>query len=399
MVNNSKNDNSFLERQVANQVLKWRIAFLVACTVGLCLSIDLLRLHIAVHTDPNYHSYCAISEKVNCETVAESKYAVFLGLPLALWGIIYYLFQGSLSIWGLRKSTKPPTWPFAIAYWFSLVSTLISIILFLISHFIINSVCIICMCTYVVNLCLLTFSTIEIKRHRSGIIKSTISEVKAIINKTESFAILAFVFLTIIILLWVFLPSYWEVEASTGPGGIPVGFTLDGHPWIGAPYPKLTIIEFSDYQCPHCFRGHSEIRAIIQNYPSSFKLIHMHFPLDSNCHKELKFQLHPFACLYAKMAYCAGKQNKFWQVNDYLFVNGRRKNQVTVEELSSAFSLNATEMANCINSQEALDAIEKDISAGKQYNIRGTPTYVINNKNYPGYIPPDVLGLQSTNNN
>ena len=52
----------------------WRIAFLVLCTVGACLSADLLRLHVNVHTDPDYHSYCAMSERVNCDTVAASDY-------------------------------------------------------------------------------------------------------------------------------------------------------------------------------------------------------------------------------------------------------------------------------------------------------------------------------------
>jgi uncharacterized membrane protein len=55
----------------------WRIAFLVICTVGVCLSADLLRLHVNVYTDPDYQSYCAMSERVNCETVALSEYAVF----------------------------------------------------------------------------------------------------------------------------------------------------------------------------------------------------------------------------------------------------------------------------------------------------------------------------------
>ena len=61
------------------------IAFVLLCLLGLGVSIELSRIHVFVHTDPSYHSVCAMSEGVNCETVAASPYSVFAGLPVAVW--------------------------------------------------------------------------------------------------------------------------------------------------------------------------------------------------------------------------------------------------------------------------------------------------------------------------
>ena len=69
-------------------------------------SISLARLHVNVHTDPDYQSYCAMSERVNCDTVALSDYAVFLGLPVSLWGLLGYVFMGALAVWGLRGHSR-----------------------------------------------------------------------------------------------------------------------------------------------------------------------------------------------------------------------------------------------------------------------------------------------------
>ncbi len=93
------------------------------------------------------------------------------------------------------------------------------------------------------------------------------------------------------------------------------------------------------------------------------------------------------------MGHCAAKQNKFWEVNDYLFANGRRKEQITIDELCNLFALDSAKMQNCINSYDTHQAILNDINAGKALNIYGTPTYVIDNKTYPGYIPPDIFEI------
>ena len=91
---------------------KWPlIVLLVLCVAGIGITIQLTVIHYYTHTDPAYHSVCAIDEKINCETVAESPYSVFVGLPVSVWGMIVYAVAAALCLWGLLPGRPHPTWP------------------------------------------------------------------------------------------------------------------------------------------------------------------------------------------------------------------------------------------------------------------------------------------------
>jgi protein-disulfide isomerase len=170
-----------------------------------------------------------------------------------------------------------------------------------------------------------------------------------------------------------------------------VGTTPEGHPWIGAGEPVLVVEEFSDYQCPYCQKGHDQMRKLVQDHPDRVQLVHRNYPLDQSCNGQLKRPFHPYACQYAAMAVCAQKQGRFWEANDYLFSKGRRRKPVTVGELAWVTKIKADRLAECVDSQETARHIQHDLEAGRALNIRGTPTYVIGDRSYPGAIPPDVL--------
>ncbi len=355
--------------------------FLALCALGILLSADLLNLHVRVHTDPNYHSLCAMSEQVNCETVALSSYAVFAGLPWALWGLIGYLFMTGLCIRGLRGRGQPASWPFGILFWLSAFSVLLSIVLFGISHFLIRSFCVVCAATYVTNLLLVSIAFVELRRAGSGPLFAIGTELRSLTSRKIPALVYVTTFVGVLAILWLALPTYWTVGVSTGPGGLLVGTTPEEFHWIGARAPVLDITDFSDYQCPHCRRGHNEIRALIGKYPDKVRLVHRHYPL----------KRHRFAFDYSKMAYCAGRQERFWEANDYLFEHGRRREAVTPKELADAVNIDTANLAVCVESNPAKQAVLKDLAAGKALNIRGTPAYVIGSRVYPGRIPKEVI--------
>jgi uncharacterized membrane protein/predicted DsbA family dithiol-disulfide isomerase len=359
----------------------WRIAFILLCALGILLSADLLNLHIRVHTDPTYQSLCAISEQVNCETVALSSFAVFAGLPWAVWGLIGYLFMSGLCIRGLRSRRQPASWPFGILFWLSVFSSLLSIVLFGISHVLIRSFCVVCAATYIANFLLVGIAFVELRRTGSGPLPAIRAEFHRLTGRKTPAIVYVTSFAAVLAILWVALPAYWKIGVSTGPGGLLVGTTPEEFHWIGARAPVLDITDFSDYQCPHCSRGHNEIRALIGKYPDKVRLVHRHYPL----------KRHPFAFLYSKMAYCAGRQDRFWEANDYLFENGQRREMVTQSELADAVQIDAAELAACAESNPANQAVLDDITAGKALNIRGTPAYVVGTRVYPGRIPKEVI--------
>jgi len=362
-------------------ITAFRIAFLILCTVGALLSADLWRMHFKVYKDPNYHAFCAMSEQVNCETVALSSYAVFAGLPVALWGLVGYFFMGGLCIWGLHKRSQPRSWPFGILFSLSLFCVLVSIALFIISHVFIHSFCIICVATYITNFLLFGLTIAELRHLRLGPLAALQNEIKALATRLFPSLLYFSNFAVVVLALCIALPAYWEVGITTGPGGLLVGNTAEGFPWIGARAPVLDVIEFSDYQCPHCIRGHMETRSLVIKYPDKIRLVHRHFPLSR----------HPHALAYSILSYCSGKQKHFWEANDYLFKNGRRKEPVTPSELANEIQINPEHLSECVDSKEAAIAVANDIAAGRDLKISGIPTYIIGNKSYPGRIPKEVI--------
>lgn len=359
--------------------------------MGLCLSADLQRLHIKVHTDPEYHSYCAISEWANCETVAASDYAVFFHLPVALWGLLAYLVMWALAIWGLRRPLIPKSWPYGILFWLSAVSSMGSVVLYLVSHFIIESLCIVCMGVYLTNFLLLGCAFIEIRRLQLGPIQSILADIRSIPSRRVPLTVFGFFFVILLLTLWTTVPQYWQVEISKPTEHMDRGITNQGHPWIGAAKPKITIEEYSDYQCPHCRRGHDDIRKLISSYQDKVRLIHRHYPLDHSCNQMINRPFHPFACTYARMAFCAQEQNRFWEANDYLFLNGRNKEPITIDQIASSIGMDRIQFEKCMKSNDSKAAIQTDLESGRTLGIRGTPTFVVADRIYPGRIPNDVL--------
>jgi len=242
-----------------------------------------------------------------------------------------------------------------------------------------------------VNFSLLGIAIVELSQLRTNPVKALRMETRFLVTRKKSIGALGLIFIIMILTLWIIVPPYWRMKESIGPGGFPVGLTKEGYPWIGAKKPKLVISEFSDYQCPYCRQGHDEMRRLLGDYMNRIRLVHRHYPLDNECNEVITSPFHPYACRYARMAYCAQQQGHFWETNDYLFKNGRRKESVTLDEIASMIQINVGLLRECAKSEETTKAIERDLSTGRHLNIRGTPTYVIRERIYLGRIPPEVL--------
>jgi protein-disulfide isomerase/uncharacterized membrane protein len=337
-----------------------RIAFLVLCTVGACFSADLLRLHVKVHTDPNYHSYCAISEAVDCETVAQSAYAVF-------------------------------SWPFGLLFWLAAFSVAVTIVLALVSLLVIRSACIVCAGLYLINVALLIVAGLELRKLKEGPLRCFLADARALAANRGALVCGTLVVAAVMGLLWLAVPRYWELSFPAGPGGLPVGRTADGAPWIGASRPTLEIVVFSDYQCPFCQRSQDAIRHLISKFPEKVRLVHRAYPLDPKCNASLTRPFHPYACVYAKLAHCAGEQGHFWEANDFLYRQGRRLTEISPEELARAVGIDAGALRDCLKDPTTERFIEQEVAAGRKLNVSATPTFVVDGQTYRGGIPLEIV--------
>jgi protein-disulfide isomerase/uncharacterized membrane protein len=358
---------------------------------GLIDSIYLAVSHFRVYTDIGYKSFCAISKAINCDTVSQSPYSIFIGLPIPVWGIIgYSFFLFLVLVAGSRGAQKKRIWPLLI--WISCFFSCYSVVLAVISTYIIGSYCIMCIGLYAVNLLLLFYTWIIQKRFSgSGFIKGTKEDIGFLWNNKLRFLTpLAAILLSVVIAMG-FYPKYWSFQPPPLHADIPKGITADGHPWIGAQDPVLEITEFADYQCFQCKKMHFFLRRLVNENPDKIRIVHRHYPMDHKFNPIVKEPFHVGSGKLALLAIYAASKNKFWQINDLLYSHAGQKQPLSIKDLADEAGLDVNEMVRAITDRTVRHRLQHDIVTGIKLGISGTPAYLIEGELYLGQIPPATI--------
>ena len=358
---------------------------------GLIDSIYLAISHYRVYTDIGYKSFCAISKAINCDTVSQSPYSIFLDLPVPVWGIIgYSFFLFLVFLAGSRGAKKKRIWPLLI--WISFTFNGYSVFLAIISTYIIHSYCIMCIGLYAVNLLLLYYAWIIQKRFSgSGIIKGTREDILFLLNRKLKLIMPIAAFLLTSVLAMAVYPNYWNFQPPPLHTDIANGITSEGHPWIGAENPVLEIIEFADYQCFQCKKMHFFLRRLINENPDRIRVIHRNYPMDHKYNPIVKEPFHVGSGKMALLAIYAASKQKFWEINDLLYFHAGRKQNLSVKELADKAALDANEMGQALKDRSIRDRLRKDILTGNKLGISGTPAYLIDGELHLGQIPPGAI--------
>jgi uncharacterized membrane protein/predicted DsbA family dithiol-disulfide isomerase len=366
---------------------------LVLCLIGLGVSVELTRIHYFSHTDPSYQSICAVNDRVNCETVAQSPTSVFLNVPVSIWGLLGYGMIAVLAAWGLWGRRLHPHWPWGALMMTIGASTVASALLAYISLTLIDAICIFCTILYAVNLGLLGIVIFHLVTNRVGPFQALRADLKGAFSRPVKVAVFGIVGAGVALALVIWFPPYWHHPGWSDLPDLATGTTGEGLHWIGAQDPVLTVVEFSDYQCPHCRRAHKNARMVTAKFKDSVRLAHRHLPLDSACNTAVTKKFHERACEFSKAAECAGEQGAFWKMNDALFsIQERTKtSDVDVERIAVQLGLDRSSLNQCLKSPGVLKRIHLDLKAAKEKQITGTPTYFIGSKPYPGNIPEKAL--------
>lgn len=359
--------------------------------IGLIVSIYLSVSHYRVYTDIGYISFCAISRAINCDTVSQSSYSIFLNLPVPVWGVIGYGFLLlCLLLAGSKSAEKKRIW--SIVFWISLVFACYSVILALISTYLITSYCIMCIVSYGVNLALLFYAWLIRRRFSdAGLVKDTKEDIRYVWKKrTRSLAVFS-LFIISVMGIWIFYPVYWNFQAPLLSDNTPTGISGAGHPWIGAESPTLEITEFADYQCFQCKKMHFFLRQLVAKHPDKIRLVHRHYPMDHTVNPIVKEPFHEGSGAMALIAISAARMNNFWPVNDYLFGIAGKTQVIEIKELAEKVGLNYEELKRTMSDRETQIDLRRDIWKGNKLRITGTPAYVIDGEIYQGQIPPEII--------
>lgn len=168
-------------------------------------------------------------------------------------------------------------------------------------------------------------------------------------------------------------PGVQLSEAATG---------VDDNPILGDLNAPVTIVEFSDYQCPYCGKFYREtLPNIKKEFIASGKVrfVYRDFPLDGHQHARS-----------ASMAVnCAGEQNKYWEMHDAVFVN--QQDLSDMEGIAKKAGVDIKKLKTCVNSKKFETEIEKDLNEGKAIGVGGTPSFIIGKTSQDGSVKGKLI--------
>jgi protein-disulfide isomerase len=154
----------------------------------------------------------------------------------------------------------------------------------------------------------------------------------------------------------------------------PVTIPTAGSPFRGPADAAVTLVEFSDFQCPYCLLAVAKLNAVLEAYPGKIKLVFKQFPLD----------MHSQAALAAAAAIAAHRQGKFWPMHDALFAHRTGLSRPTILALASAVGLDVRRFEADLDSVETKATVARDVEDGDRAGVEGTPSVFIDGRKYNG---------------
>jgi len=370
-----------------------RVAVVLAL-VGVAVSALTLYVTRQLVSVDGYTSFCNLGGTINCDTVLTSRWGSFLGLPVPLWAIAAFTLGLLLALPGAMGAA---TVGFADLALIGLASGSLGFALVLgsISLLVLRTACLLCISLYVVIIAWFITAAPLASRFQGS------ERAPWLQRRTAAYAA-AVAGLVLAI-------AAGTVEAVRGPGSaetvadvqaadpkfyelytkLPVLAADDvigpATHVKGKPDAPVTIVEFSDFECPACGHAFSDLRDLVRTRPD-VKLVFRHFPLDKACNRQMQQQLHPDACRAAVAAECAGQLGRFWEYHDKLFEHQKTLDRDSLFRFARELDLDIARFRTCLDDPATLDRIAADVEAGSRLGVESTPTIFINGRRIQGAL-------------
>lgn len=377
-----------------------KISIALIALIGFITTIKLA----FIYYDANFNNYalpsfCSINSFIDCDGIAKTTESQFLGVPLAYWGMFFYLFVLVLLIADKLKNFKLFKFmevfknPYDYIASLGIFSFTVSMILLTVSLFEIQKLCILCAFTYVLNLLIALISVnFRVKNFINSIKQSVFDFIDAVKQTKYLIAfcivlVISAVFLTYTTVSMKFAPqvkAYRQSPFREFVNAKKNKYAVKGN-ILGNKDAKIKIYVYSDYQCPICY-AHNIMMHKLAKENKNIQIIHKNLPLDKDCNVYLKGQMHPGACLDAKYAIAAEKQGKFWEMNNELF-DKKPKTEAEILKIAKHLKFDVDKLVDDANSIETYDELNGDIEKAYNLGINATPTILINGRIVVGIQP------------
>ncbi len=384
------------------------LSSLIGLGISLYLSLHYFKILTHGFQGP---SFCSLGDRFDCDIVNMSSYSKLGPFPVAGLGLVYFLYLSLASIYA-RIAQESAKATLALPLLFSIPALGFSIYLAGVSSFILGTWCLLCVSLYLLNFfnLWLLAQLLEIKFLQIGTFM--MNYLKKIRGKPSALPfepnwMSHFLFALIVMGLCLFILYSNEVKYASDfedfdhkayldffYAAKPLApFEVKGRPLWGKEGAPVTLVEFSDFECPFCKKAALNLKPRLKEYQKDIAFYYFTYPLDKSCNPYMQHELHEHACDAAKGAICAQAQGKFWPYHDLLFANQPKFSAEQLKGYAQSAGLDLKKFEECLSSEETKTKVLADIEAGKTINLQGTPTVIVNGRLLKDWYNPAVLKL------
>jgi protein-disulfide isomerase len=382
-----------------------RIA-LVCALVGFAASTAAAYVHYHLLFDPDYTSFCDVSTTVSCTQVYLSRYSTFRGIPVAIFGAIWFALAALLAM--LSLAGKGEVRESAPGYLFAASTLALAVVLYFeyVSFVVLKAVCVLCltMAAAVVGLFFLSGSTTPFPM--TTLPRRAARDLRALITSPVAIVV-TLLFLGGAASTLAFFPREGAVTpvetaataAAPEPPPAPTqaqASEFDKY-WesrervplsIPAEGAKVLIVKFNDFQCPPCRNSHLAYKPVLAKYlaehAGDVRYVLRDYPLDAECNANVANTIHPSACEAAVAVRLARTHNREEAMIEWIFAN----QSMLTPELVKQGARDVGQVTDFdAKYASTLESVKSDIALGHSLGVMATPTFFINGKKVDGALP------------
>ena len=384
-------------RSPSFHVWAWALAGL-----GLGASGTSAWVHHRLLTDPSYASFCDVNQTLSCTSAYASAYGSVAGIPVAVVGVVFFAFV--LLVLALTGGS-PASRVQAPAYVLVLSATALLPIAYLgyASFVVLQTVCLLCVATYVAVVGLFVSAVTATRVSMSVLPERLAADVRRLVSSPAAVMSLVVFLAAAATLVWSFpvetlSAASGEAQAAAQPAGtsgltpaqlqelekfmnaqqrVPVMVATEGA--------AVVLVKFNDYMCPPCGQTFAEYKPVLARYaveyPGKLKYVSRDYPLDPECNRLAPGGAHLASCEAAVAVRLAREKGKADAMENWLFGN-----QLTLTPASVKDAVRTLGGVTDFDARYAatLQLVKGDIEQGGQLQVQGTPTFFLNGIRLPG---------------
>lgn len=374
---------------------------LVCALVGLGAASAAAYVHYHILADPTYTSFCDVNATVSCTEAYSSRFGSFAGIPVAVFGAIWFAFAALLSVAGM--SARPAARESVPGYLFAGSTLGLAVILYLgyASFVLLKVVCVLCLITYAAVIGLFLVSGAATSVPMLSLPRRLSQDLKALVASPLAI---------VLAVLWIGASAstlaFFPREASVTAGGPVPEATQDQRselerfmssaPRVPLAIPaegaKVLIVKFNDFQCPACSQSYLAYKPVLAKYaashPGQVKVVLKDYPLSMECNATMRTTLHPAACQAAVAVRLARDHNREDAMEEWLYTHQQEMTPASVKQAARDIGQVPDFDAKY---EQTLVLVKGDIALGQSLRVSQTPTFFINGVKVEGAWAPQFF--------